>query len=76
MNVIRWMPRSRRCAVCGKVRFATQEAAERVIAKATGRHRVTSAYYSSRVVGGTSLSRQQCTAGLMTGAASGIRGAA
>lgn len=74
--VIRWMPGSRRCTVCGKVRFATREAAARVIAKATGRHRVTSAYYSSRCGWWHLTSRQECTAALMTAAASGIRGAA
>lgn len=74
-RMIRWMPRSRRCAACGKVRYATREAATGVIAKASGRHRVTCAYYSSRCGWWHLTSRQERAAGLMTGAASGIGGA-
>ena len=73
--VIRWPLRSRRCAVCGKVCYATREAAARVVAKASGRHRVTSSYYS-RPCGWWHLTSRQAPAGPETASLHLTRGAA
>lgn len=37
---------TRRCRVCGKLRYATREAAEAVIARAWGGHRVKRAHFA------------------------------
>jgi hypothetical protein len=65
------MPNGRRCRVCGKIRYATQEAALNVIAKASDRRRAARAYYSSRCGWWHVTSRQDKEAAAATGTENG-----